>query len=124
MGCYDIVCMECGEEHIGGGDVCNVVICGLVWKREGAPDLRVPRCLKATYGGYGDFEPVDATLTGKIALFDADTVSARDLEDLLSSVPETTDYIFSVVAAAESCEEAEEADEEEEEEPAAEGGGA
>ena len=104
MGCYDATCMECGEEHISGGDVCNVVICELVWQREGAPPLEIPDSLKAIYGGYGDFDPVDPTLYGKIALFDADAVDARGVEDLLASVPETTDYIFSVVATAESCE--------------------
>lgn len=103
MGCYDAPCMECGEEHIGGGDVCNVVICELIWKREGAPPLEIPDSLKAIYGGYGDFDPVDPAFYGKIALFDAEAVDARGLEDLMRSAG-AVDYIFSVVATAEECE--------------------
>jgi hypothetical protein len=103
MGCYEMMCLACGEEHIDDQDVCIVELCQLIWQREGAPDPKIPGHLSAIYSLYGGFDPVSSEFYGKVALFDVDSVDARDMEDLLSSVPETTDYIFSVMATAAVC---------------------
>ncbi len=98
-----MMCLACGREHIDEQDVCIVTLCELIWQREGAPPPLLPQRLAAIYGLYGNFDPVDKALYGKVALFDVDSVDARDLEDLQSSVPKTTDYIFSVMAYGQKC---------------------
>lgn len=103
MGCYDLMCLGCGLEHINGQDLCIVEICQIVWQREGAPPLEIPHHLQAIYGGYGVFDPTDAAFYGKVALFDTDAVDARDMEDILASVSEKTDYIVSVMAYGQKC---------------------
>jgi hypothetical protein len=126
MGCYEMMCLACGREHIDDQDVCIVNICQLIWQREGAPPPLLPQRLAAIYSLYGGFDPVDKALYGKVALFDVDSVDARDLEDLQSSVPKTTDYIFSVMATAAVCIEAKVAAlrQQQAAQPAAGGGGA
>jgi hypothetical protein len=121
MGCFDITCQSCGEEHVDGSETCIVVTLDIIWVRPGASKISIPVQLPATYGGYGDFTPLDAALAAKVAFCDADTATCRDVEDILETcgVPDA-DYLVSVVASNKTCWEAEEEEEEAEAEAEAE----
>jgi hypothetical protein len=117
MGCFDITCQSCALEHVDGTETCILFPLKIIWVRPGASKISIPTQLPATYGGYGDFTPLDDALAAKVAFCDADTATCRDVEDILETcgVPDA-DYLVSVVAASKTCWEAEEEEEEEEEE--------
>jgi len=119
MGCYDVNCQACGEEHIDGTDVCILETRKIIWAKKGASNISIPVMLPATYGGYGNFTPLDAALGAKVAFCDASAAEACSVAELLETcdVP-GVEYLVTVVASSKTCwlaeEEEEDAEDEEE----------
>lgn len=105
MGCYEVVCQECGETHIDGSEISVLSVRKAIWVREGASNVAIPLILRGNYDGYGNFVPLDDALAAKVVFCDLTTTENCDVEEILKTrgMSDSAEYLVSVVASSLSC---------------------